>query len=184
MKRNAALFIFSLFLIAALGSSGQVDACTCATTSPARADYKVKISEGPEIEVEAEGFDFKVAELIGDAEKISRATIAGEPTTCGFDFKLDETYLVYAFKTSDGQYTTSACSHTAKLSDAKEDLKFRREVLPKPAAEICDPEGLNFNISHQISKDFQNFSDFSIVSIKTAIADRRKCRKELGHEAI
>lgn len=54
-------------------------------------------------------------------------------STCAFDFHEGETYLIYAFKTLRGELHTHACSRTAHIDDAGDDIaalgepRYRRE---------------------------------------------------------
>jgi hypothetical protein len=155
MKHKVYLFILTFFLTLLFGCFDRVSACTCAAVSPCAAYYqadlvfigkvvsskqkkvKIKDREDKEIEVETDEFNFEVKEIFKGGDKISKISISGESTTCDFPFKQDETYLVFAYKIGNNEYITSTCSHTNKLSDAEEDLKFLREVLPKPDVEIC-----------------------------------------------
>lgn len=42
---------------------------------------------------------------------------------CGFNFRVGQMYLVFAYQRPGGQYATSSCSRTALLVDAQEDVK-------------------------------------------------------------
>jgi hypothetical protein len=71
------------------------------------------------------GVTFAVArQWKGAARKeiVVRTSINGE--SCGYEFKPDADYLVYAIYHEEAKYfTTSICSRTAALADAKADLK-------------------------------------------------------------
>jgi hypothetical protein len=43
---------------------------------------------------------------------------------CGFDFKVGQRYVVYAYRGKDGSLSTGICSRTRALSDAAEDVAF------------------------------------------------------------
>lgn len=43
---------------------------------------------------------------------------------CGYGFKTGESYMVYAYRASDGKLYTGICSRTRALSEAREDLAF------------------------------------------------------------
>ncbi len=155
MNHKVYLFIFALALTLWLGNLERVSACNCGGISSCGAFYradlvfigkavssaekkiKIKISEDKEMETEVSLFDFEISEVFGNSKKFSKIAIVGDSTTCDFPFKVDETYLVFAYKTDQNQYTTNICTHTNKLSDAMEDLKFLREVLPQPDVEVC-----------------------------------------------
>src|SRR5262249_22625050 len=51
---------------------------------------------------------------------------------CGFDFSTGREYLVYASAGSDGSLSTSICSPTMKIEDAKSDLEYLRNVPAPP----------------------------------------------------
>ena len=48
----------------------------------------------------------------------------GHDMSCGFVFEEGKSYLVYVYKTDNGELFTSYCSRTAELSNAGEDLKL------------------------------------------------------------
>jgi len=166
MKQKVYLVTFALILILLVGSFERALACACGATSPCQAYYKadlvfigkavssqkkrVKIKifddkefKDKEIESEVDNFDFEITEVFNNGEKISKIALAGDSTTCDFPFKVDETYLVFAYKNDQNEYSTSTCSHTSKLSDAEKDLKFLREVLPLPNVEVCPYNSAN-----------------------------------------
>lgn len=45
---------------------------------------------------------------------------------CGYGFRLGGQYLVYAYRQEDGRLTTSICTRTRPLTDAREDLAYIR----------------------------------------------------------
>ena len=51
---------------------------------------------------------------------------------CGFDFKIGERYVVYAYRHPDGWLSTGTCSRTRLAADAAEDLAYFG-ALPAPA---------------------------------------------------
>jgi hypothetical protein len=62
------------------------------------------------------------------AEEIEASKSAAGPShvisSCDYDFTLGRQYIIYAHKTADGRYTTSACSGTKPLQAASEDLDY------------------------------------------------------------
>ena len=56
-----------------------------------------------------------------DAEQLELITNADD-AACGFDFKVDQSYFVYA-SMQDGALSVSACSRTRAMADAEQDLK-------------------------------------------------------------
>ncbi|MGH9905111.1 MAG: SpaA isopeptide-forming pilin-related protein [Pyrinomonadaceae bacterium] len=69
---------------------------------------------------------------------------------CGYGFRLGGQYLVYADRQEDGRLTTSICTRTRPLSDAKEDLAYIRGLATaKTGATIfgevrSNKRGLNY----------------------------------------
>jgi hypothetical protein len=59
--------------------------------------------------------------------------ISGEGTTCDYEFKPGEQYLVFAYKNSKtGTFHTNICSGTAPLADSSESLEYLRKVAREP----------------------------------------------------
>jgi hypothetical protein len=48
---------------------------------------------------------------------------------CGYPFKLDAEYIVYAHRGSDGKLTTGTCSRTALVEKASTDLAYARSIV-------------------------------------------------------
>lgn len=55
--------------------------------------------------------------------------------SCGFEFSLNEEYIVYAHEDDDGKIRVSLCSRTAQLQYAEEDLKELGEA-EKPVKQV------------------------------------------------
>lgn len=55
--------------------------------------------------------------------------------SCGFEFSLNEEYIVYAYKDDDGKIRVNLCSRTAELKDAEEDLTQLGEA-EKPVKQV------------------------------------------------
>ena len=51
-------------------------------------------------------------------------------SSCSFQFRTGERYLVYARRTSDGSFATSQCSGTKLLAEADDDLAFLTSLPP------------------------------------------------------
>ena len=59
---------------------------------------------------------------------------AGSGPACGYDFKVGERYVVYAYKNAEARVLqTSICSRTKPIKDAREDLEFL-QTLSRPSA--------------------------------------------------
>jgi hypothetical protein len=71
------------------------------------------------------GVTFAVArQWKGEARKEIVVRTSNNGGSCGFEFKPDAEYLVYAIYHPDAKYfTTSICERTAALADAKENMK-------------------------------------------------------------
>jgi hypothetical protein len=48
----------------------------------------------------------------------------GYEESCGFDFEIGKSYLVYVYKDENGVLNTGLCNRTAEATNAEEDLKF------------------------------------------------------------
>ena len=65
---------------------------------------------------------FELTETIkGDPKRIFHLTTAPTSAGCGYPFKRDQTYILYAFEDSDGNYSTESCSHTEILDKTSEE---------------------------------------------------------------
>lgn len=48
----------------------------------------------------------------------------GDEDSCGIEFEIGKSYLVYVYKDKNGEPFTGLCNRTAELSNAEEDLKL------------------------------------------------------------
>ncbi|HKP87057.1 MAG TPA: carboxypeptidase-like regulatory domain-containing protein [Blastocatellia bacterium] len=72
---------------------------------------------------------------------------------CGYDFKMGERYLVYAYRNpDDNRLSVGICSRTRPLAEAGEDLEYIRGLAKAP------PGGRVFGQVMQYSKDLKNES--------------------------
>lgn len=75
---------------------------------------------------------FKVEEAFLGV-RVVRIDISGEGTTCDYEFKPGERYLVFAYKNSKtGTFHTNICSGTAPLAESNDRLKYLRAVARQP----------------------------------------------------
>lgn len=162
MKNKFSLLIFSLVLMFLLGSFAQVSACSCLNTSACqlvkdadavfvgkvvassetqtvedRSEYNATANTSnpvaPKQIIYASGkIFFEVKEAFSGTKNGLRFTIVDNPSSCSVNFRLDETYLIYAYKSQDGSFSTSLCA-TKSLNAAAEDLEFLRNP-PKAGA--------------------------------------------------
>jgi hypothetical protein len=66
-------------------------------------------------------------------------TTAADSAACGYHFEEGEEYLVYAYRSDDGDLTTSLCSRNARLDQAAADLAAFGEPARSPAAAATKP---------------------------------------------
>ncbi|HJT89163.1 MAG TPA: hypothetical protein VJ732_14950 [Bryobacteraceae bacterium] len=71
--------------------------------------------------------------------------------SCGFDFKVGETYLVYAYRNpGDEHWRVSSCSRTHRLADAEESVLFLRNwqigVIPPPQIRGVSSPGIRVRL--------------------------------------
>lgn len=59
----------------------------------------------------------------GVKEKTVSVFTSSNSASCGYNFKVNQTYLVYANRNDEGKIEASICSRTKRLKDAGEDLK-------------------------------------------------------------
>ena len=61
---------------------------------------------------------------------------------CGYEFEVDEEYIVYGYLDRDGVLETSACDRTRRLAFAQEDLEALGEgQIPGRETTAAEPEG-------------------------------------------
>jgi len=76
-----------------------------------------------------------------EAEQLELITNA-DSAACGFDFKVDQSYFVYA-STQDGALWVNACSRTRAMADANDDLKVlgMGATTVDPRADLASADG-------------------------------------------
>jgi hypothetical protein len=76
---------------------------------------------------------FKVEEAFAGV-RVAEIEISGGGSTCDYDFKQGERYLVYAYQNSDDKtFHTNICSGTAPISEAKDALTYLRGIIKLPS---------------------------------------------------
>ena len=98
-------------------------ACSCAPPpSPSEAEEAADaVFTGTVVEMEQEGGSVRVRLHVDEARKGADTDeivvhTAASPAACGFTFRLDKTYLVYAHR-SDDQLRVSLCSRSRQVED-------------------------------------------------------------------
>lgn len=129
--------LFSLLLIVSLMFAAEAGfACSCAPPRSAAEELEraAAVFSGKVVEIkkhkQAENI-FTAVEVIfrverswkgAEGETVSVFT-SGWSAACGYGFKGGRTYLVYAHRDAEGRLSTSTCSRTRRLKDAREDLE-------------------------------------------------------------
>lgn len=76
---------------------------------------------------------FKVEEAFLGV-RVARIEISGEGTTCDYQFKPGERYLVFAYKNQkSGTFHTNICSGTARLADSNDGVAYLRTLAKQPS---------------------------------------------------
>jgi Tissue inhibitor of metalloproteinase len=129
--------IVSLLLVVSLMFSTDTSlACTCAPAKSAAQELErsTAVFSGKVVEIKRhkQAKDiFARVEVVFRVEKswkgVERRTVSvftsSQSSACGYGFKEDRTYLVYAHGDAEGRLSTSICSRTRRLKDAGEDLE-------------------------------------------------------------
>ncbi len=73
--------------------------------------------------------DFIVLEMMkGDERPRISTKISIQCCICGFSFRRNETYIVYAYKGADGFYKTSICTRTKTAAENAEEVGLLRKL--------------------------------------------------------
>jgi hypothetical protein len=127
------LAIGSAFLILSWYTPQQSRACTCLPPPPpavavAEADVVVlaKVISFEEIPEKYERLARLQLSKIwkGRPEEADSVFTALFDASCGYDFEVGETYLIYAYREKSGRLWTHLCTRNALLANAQEDLKY------------------------------------------------------------
>ena len=148
-RRSLFLTLACLFVV--LASAGRADACSCAgagtpcgALGSASAVFVGTVTGARERKFEGKkddidwtpiAFKFSVSQAFSGVEgaEVEVATGRGGGD-CGYGFRKGETYLVYAYKSSDGKtLLTGICTRTRPVADAAEDLEFLRGLATRPS---------------------------------------------------
>lgn len=145
MKRWSSRIAVSLTVGAIVFAASDAMACSCAAPQSPCAVLKapesvvfvgtvMEMSPGSPAAGDGRGSDatlrvrFSVGERFGGAaDSTAVVSTADNGGACGYPFQVGESYLVYAYRSADG-LSTSACTRTAPLGAARDDLEVLREA--------------------------------------------------------
>jgi carboxypeptidase family protein len=71
--------------------------------------------------------ELAVIEAFGGLQ-LSQVTLVQSGSDCDYPFRMGESYVVYAYRSSDGQLATSICARTRPVADATDDLTYLRSL--------------------------------------------------------
>jgi hypothetical protein len=137
---TAALLVMLICIVAGLafGSASSCLACSCVGLSVQQAKEQADavfigkaVQSKPVLGVEERGWTMgRSTHVLLEVERTYKGSAVTQfivdagygEASCGFDFKVGETYLVYARQGAGGEWSTTLCSRTKELVDAVEDL--------------------------------------------------------------
>ena len=76
----------------------------------------------------------------GDREAATEIFTALDGAACGYDFQVNATYLMYAYKNESGRLQTDICTRTALISRAREDLDYLGPAVSEKGACCGSPD--------------------------------------------
>jgi hypothetical protein len=133
MRSFKLLLVFCVFML--FGAESSL-ACTCAPSQSASQELEraTAVFSGKVVEIKRHKqrsnlfgsveVKFKVNKVWkGVDEKTISIFTSSQSAACGYGFRAGRTYLVYAHGNEEGRLTTSICSRTRRLKDAREDLQ-------------------------------------------------------------
>lgn len=97
------------------------------------------------INLEINEYKFSISETFQGNIKTSTISIFSEGTNCDFSFQQNETYLVWAYRTEGGNYSTGICTLTKLLSKAKKELDFLNNIVAKSKTAKISGDILNID---------------------------------------
>ncbi len=145
LRRAARVSLLLLAPLLALLPAARAHACQCAQPRPELAPSLAGAAAVVQARVRSHAFvleqGFRTELLVEAVHKgpAARLLVVTAPKTCAFGFREGERYLVFAFATGDGGYTTTYCTRTAALADAAADVAWlgrhaRGHAVPRPHA--------------------------------------------------
>lgn len=129
---NQKVFYFITILAFIAGLTQDASACTCTMPPPpaqafAEADA---VYLGRIISFEPDTVNGWIAKIDvlrlwkGDKEAAGELFTSGSSASCGYYFEVGQTYVVYAYKDTNGSLHTNICMRTNPIQLAAEDLAF------------------------------------------------------------
>ena len=105
-------------------------ACSCVPPPPPKQslDNASAVFSGKVTKTEKTDFQLKATIQVenvwkGDVTETTVVTTCSNGACCGFGFAEGESYLIYAFKPANADFSANMCSRTKRLADAGDDLK-------------------------------------------------------------
>jgi hypothetical protein len=139
MKRTAFLFPFAFLLLCCFAPESQACSCGFGGAAPCQEYWRTEaifsgtIIGSSSIEVKYDSYKTTQRVLRVAIKQAFRGVDGGQIEVvsgwgggdCGFEFKLGESYLIYASRSkADTRLHTSICTRTRALADAADDLAF------------------------------------------------------------
>lgn len=132
---KSLIFFLILFVFLMFGSN-TILACSCLPAKSAAQELKqsTAVFSGKVVKIkrhkQADNI-FASVEVVFSIQKVwkgvKKKTVSvftsSNSAACGYSFRENQTYLVYANGNDEGKLSTSICSRTKRLKDAREDLK-------------------------------------------------------------
>ena len=124
------------------------DACKCARPgSPCAATWQADaVFVGHVVSIESSSMQggrvvqLAVVEAFRGFQLSQVTLVTGYGESCGYDFRMGESYVVYARRSPEGQLSTSICTRTRPLANGSEDLTYLRSlaaVVPGTRARVA-----------------------------------------------
>jgi len=144
MQNPKLLFITAAIAVLAI-SLPETRACSCLPPpAPAKAFVEADaVFIGKVVSFEMTGGDMLSARLAkfsvtkiwkGERRAVDEILTAISSASCGYDFQVGETYVVYADKFNGGKLHTYLCMRTNRTRDAVDDLKYLATAASFPLA--------------------------------------------------
>lgn len=131
---RSLLLCLPLVVSQAFGAASAL-ACTCLPSKSPAEELKLAdaVFSGKVVEIRRHrqgGETFGMVEAVLRVERVWKGVEGGlvsvftapHSAGCGYGFREGRAYLVYAHEGADGRLSTSICSRTRRLRDAKEDM--------------------------------------------------------------
>lgn len=149
------LIFVLLSLCLLFGYSNFAYACSCKQPAPPKEALKkssavfIGIATAKKDNGVSYTVSFDIIEIVKGAKKPSTTVSTNrDEASCGYNFLLNETYLVYAYG-EPGHLETNICTRTASLADAEEDVKalniklIKEEDKKRPAKDQASDDEIS-----------------------------------------